>query len=90
MLLNEIFCYVSFVFRSALQLSKHRIATGFIFRENSTVIMMSILDALAKNAQDQPNQAVWTFLNDHGDVSDSYTYQVWILLFLLRKLMYIS
>ena len=54
------------------------------------MIMMSILDALAKNAQDQPNQAVWTFLNDHGDVSDSYTYQVWILLFLLRKLMYIS
>lgn len=40
------------------------------------LIMLSILDALTKNAQEQPDQRVWTFLNDHAEISDAYTYKV--------------
>jgi hypothetical protein len=35
-----------------------------------------VLDALGEWAASQPNQNVWTFLDDKGEFSDSYTYQV--------------
>lgn len=34
-----------------------------------------VLDALSQWAQEQPNQKVWTFLDDKGEISDSFTYK---------------
>jgi len=36
----------------------------------------SVLDALTNFADLLPNQKVWSFLSDIGEVNDSYTYQV--------------
>jgi hypothetical protein len=40
--------------------------------------MISILDALECGARELPERPVWTFLNDNGDPTDSYTYKVCI------------
>ena len=36
----------------------------------------SVLDALTNFANLLPNQKVWSFLSDAGEVNDSYTYKV--------------
>jgi hypothetical protein len=35
-----------------------------------------VLDALSNWVELQPLQKVWTFLDDKGEICDSYTYQV--------------
>jgi hypothetical protein len=35
-----------------------------------------VLDALSSWVESQPLQKVWTFLDDKGEIFDSYTYQV--------------
>jgi hypothetical protein len=35
-----------------------------------------VLEALSEWVASQPSQKVWTFLDDKGEVSDSFTYQV--------------
>ncbi len=37
---------------------------------------VGVLSCLKFFSKSQPNQRVWSFLNDHGDVTDSYTYLV--------------
>eukprot|EP01035_Chromulina_nebulosa_P032122 gene32122-42875_t len=36
---------------------------------------MNALEALAKWSSESPNKSVWTFLNDKGDLTESYTYK---------------
>lgn len=38
--------------------------------------MLSLLEALSSGSKDYSDSPVWTFLNDHGDPVDSYTYLV--------------
>lgn len=35
-----------------------------------------LLEALTEQAASQPNEKVWTFLDDKGEICDSYTYRV--------------
>ena len=35
-----------------------------------------LLEALSEQAAEQPNKKVWTFLDDKGEINDSYTYKV--------------
>jgi hypothetical protein len=35
-----------------------------------------VLEALSHWVESQPLQKVWTFLDDKGEINDSYTYQV--------------
>ena len=37
---------------------------------------MNALEALHKWSCETPNKNVWTFLNDKGDITESYTYKV--------------
>ena len=37
---------------------------------------MNTLEALEKWSSETPNKNVWTFLNDKGDITESYTYKV--------------
>lgn len=48
--------------------------------------MLSLLEALSSGSKDYSDSPVWTFLNDHGDPVDSYTYLV-RLMFLIYILL---
>ena len=39
---------------------------------------ISVLESLKNYSKSLPSQSVWSFLNDNGDIIDSYTFAVGI------------
>jgi acyl-CoA synthetase (AMP-forming)/AMP-acid ligase II len=39
-------------------------------------VPVNLLDKLNQWANETPDRKAWTFLNDKGDLADSYTYKV--------------